>query len=1346
MKNFLACICCLIATLLLSGVVNGQNIAINSDGSLPDASAMLDITSTAKGFLAPRMTTTEQNAIPLPAKGLLIFNTTDNFFRVNTGTPVTPVWSTLGATFTGWSLTGNAATNSSTNFLGTTDNVSLLFRTNNINRMLLDSLGRVAIGTTTLNVANPERFLVDAGATSSVNAIVGKGNINNYLQLNIQNNSAGSFASSDVVATANNGDESSNFVDMGINGGGNSSNIMGTANDAYLYNLGQNLFIGAGTSGKSLLFLTGGTDSASNERMRIDGSGNVGIGVANPAYKLQINASSNPLKLVGLQTGANTDSILTMLNGVVRKLHPSAIITASSNAWGLLGNASTNPSSNFIGTTDAQALVIKENGTQVGRFEANSIALGNGAAVNNATHSYAFGSGAGISFGKTASMAIGNASSATSDSALAIGIGATTTASNAFSLGTASSANSYNSFAIGRTASTAFNISEGFAIGYGATVNSTSAMAIGRQASTAFNTPSAIAIGTTAVSNSTNAIAIGTGATTGFSLTNPIAIGVNSLANGNNSVAIGNGASVGPLANTTVIGSGATATLAASNSTALGAHTAITKANEIILGDMTNGALSVGIGTENFSGTNREKLLVDAGTTTSVNAIVGKGTIDGYLQLNIQNNSAGTNSSSDVVATANNGSETTNYVDMGVNGGNYNGGFMGVANDAYLYNMGQNLLIGTGAASKSLVFLTGGTSQATNERMRIDGTGNVGIANIAPTQKLDITGNLRLSGAFMPGNDPGTSGYYLKSLGAGVAPVWSDISTVVNTNAWNQGGNTLAVIKNLGTISNHDLPFITNNTEKMRLSVAGDLAIGATTFNGTNPEQLLVDAGTTTSVNAIVGKGSINNYLQLNIQNNSAGTAASSDVVATANNGSETTNYVDMGINGGGNTSGILGTANDAYLYNMGMNFMIGTGSSGKHLMFLTGGTDSTANERMRIDGNGNVGIGVRSPGTKLQVNATSNPLSLGGLQTGTSTDSVLTVLNGIVKMVHPSIMGASTSWALVGNTGSNTSKLGTTGNFDLPVITNNTTKMTIKSNGNIGIGSTDFDASEPEKLLVDGGTSASSNLIGAFADVNKYVQIGVQNLNPGNFASSDIVATADNGTNTTNYIDMGINSSGYANNASNILNRSNVGYVYTNATADFFIGNGAPNEDLILFTNNGPAGNTTANGFEAMRIDGNGNVGIGGTSRANNGTKTVNAEKLVVQGNIVPRTSGNGTIGTSTYKWNAVYATNGTIQTSDQRLKTGIINLKYGLKEVLALRPVSFFWKETPGTNKKVGLIAQEVRKIIPEVVVGDEQKENLGLNYAELVPVLINAVKEQQKQIDELKQIVEKLQNAKK
>jgi len=435
---------------------------------------------------------------------------------------------------------------------------------------------------------------------------------------------------------------------------------------------------------------------------------------------------------------------------------------------------------------------------------------------------------------------------------------------------------------------------------------------------------------------------------------------------------------------------------------------AITWNNGIAL---TN-AGKVGIGTTTFNASNPEKLLVDAGTTTSVNAIVGKGSIDSYLQLNIQNNSAGTSASSDVVATANNGNETTNYVDMGINGGNYTGGVMGSSNDSYLYNMGQNFLIATGTAAKSLVFMTGGTSQAANERARIDGSGNMGIGTNAPTQKLDVNGNLRLSGAFMPGNSAGTSGYVLQSNGAGTAPSWVSASGFASGVTWMQGGNSLSGTTNFGTNSNHSLPFITNNIERMRLTNTGNLGIGTSTFNGTNPEKLLVDAGTTTSVNAIVGKGSIDSYLQLNIQNNSAGTSASSDVVATANNGSETTNYIDMGINGGNYTGGVMGAANDGYLYNLGQNLLIGTGTSGKSLVFMTGGTSQASNERMRIDGTGRVGIGNNSPTSTLHVNGSTAHAISTKTATYTATAGDHTILcnntSGSININLPAASGCS--------------------------------------------------------------------------------------------------------------------------------------------------------------------------------------------------------------------------------------------------------------------------------------------------------------------------------------------------
>ncbi len=67
------------------------------------------------------------------------------------------------------------------------------------------------------------------------------------------------------------------------------------------------------------------------------------------------------------------------------------------------------------------------------------------------------------------------------------------------------------------------------------------------------------------------------------------------------------------------------------------------------------------------------------------------------------------------------------------------------------------------------------------------------------------------------------------------------------------------------------------------------------------------------------------------------------------------------------------------------------------------------------------------------------------------------------------------------------------------------------------------------------------------------------------------------------------------------------------------------------------------------------------------------------------------------------------------------------------------------PSARKKL-VVEETVPGTRPfKVVVGDEAKEKLGMNYAELVPVLINAIKEQQQQINDLKKDIELLKNKK-
>ena len=78
MKIFIKII--LIVLLINFSFLSNAQIAINSDGTSPDASAMLDVTSTTKGILIPRMTSSERTAISSPATGLLVYDTDENSF------------------------------------------------------------------------------------------------------------------------------------------------------------------------------------------------------------------------------------------------------------------------------------------------------------------------------------------------------------------------------------------------------------------------------------------------------------------------------------------------------------------------------------------------------------------------------------------------------------------------------------------------------------------------------------------------------------------------------------------------------------------------------------------------------------------------------------------------------------------------------------------------------------------------------------------------------------------------------------------------------------------------------------------------------------------------------------------------------------------------------------------------------------------------------------------------------------------------------------------------------------------------------------------------------------------
>ena len=140
----------------------------------PHLSSALEIESTDKGLLIPRITLTSDISSPSPvsspAVGLLIFNSGSNQsqgFYYWSGA----AWVSTSYSQSGWSITGNSSTSINNNFIGTTDNQHLAIRTNDSERLRIDSDGQIIIGNTSPNF-DSDLFTVEGNSTqnSAINA------------------------------------------------------------------------------------------------------------------------------------------------------------------------------------------------------------------------------------------------------------------------------------------------------------------------------------------------------------------------------------------------------------------------------------------------------------------------------------------------------------------------------------------------------------------------------------------------------------------------------------------------------------------------------------------------------------------------------------------------------------------------------------------------------------------------------------------------------------------------------------------------------------------------------------------------------------------------------------------------------------------------------------------------------------------------------------------------------------------------------------------------------------------------------------------------------------------------
>ena len=164
---------------------------------------------------------------------------------------------------------------------------------------------------------------------------------------------------------------------------------------------------------------------------------------------------------------------------------------------------------------------------------------------------------------------------------------------------------------------------------------------------------------------------------------------------------------------------------------------------------------------------------------------------------------------------------------------------------------------------------------------------------------------------------------------------------------------------------------------------------------------------------------------------------------------------------------------------------------------------------------------------------------------------------------------------------------------------------------------------------------------------------------------------------------------------------------------------------------------NNTAIGYDANVYSGSGNF---------NNSTAIGFESRITASNMV--SLGNGSI--TRVETSGTLYSNGAALTSDKRLKTNIVPISNAIETIMKLNPVHYDKKNTINSKEYAksenGFIAQEIQKILPFIVKeGTDADKLLSVDYNSIIPVLAKAIQEQQKEIEELKELVKQLINKK-
>jgi trimeric autotransporter adhesin len=631
--------------------------------------------------------------------------------------------------------------------------------------------------------------------------------------------------------------------------------------------------------------------------------------------------------------------------------------------------------------------------------------------------------------------------------------------------------------------------------------------------------------------------------------------------------------------------------------------------------------------------------------------------------------------------------------------------------------------------------------------MVISAAGNVGIGTTSPNTQLDITGAFSQRGMAAPAVSV-----------AGQGRIYFD--STANKFKVSENNGAYADLVGSGSADN-----LGNHNATQNLNLSTYKLVG----NG-GSEGISIDAS------GNVGVGTTVPLATLHVTN-SASTQYAPVTILT--NGIADTDYVLQVRKGEttNNNADIVAKLGLDYLTNQnaGINFHRGSTIGGGFLSFYANG----GVERMRLDAGGRVGIGTTSPNTTLDINgafsqrgmaapgvsvagqgriyfdSTANKFKVsenngayadlvGGSSisvtsnqavvangTGTGLSSFTCSINQVMSFDGsglPVCAGVTGTGGFLqdGNSYGAAATLGTNDNYALNFETNGTTKMTVLANGNVGIGTTN--PTSPLEIsqssTVGGATAAYGSRIVLSLDpatdntVNNYGAGSVLNISGTNNASSATGSFGSSGTllhTGSGTITKGIGAGGYVTNA-----------IGTTSLANAVQGQVSTLGGTIVDAHGGD--------FSISNLGGTITNGVGvytGTIQA------TNKWSLYASDATAPSYfAGNVGIGTT----NPVQAldVNGTVQavdfvsTSDRRLKKDIQPILNALKKLSQITGVSWRWKANGEPD--MGVIAQDVEKVFPDLVVTDRNGKK-SVKYGNLVGPVIEAVNELSNEVTTLK-----------